>query len=331
MQARPHVEIVHGNVVSFRADALALKFAQGLYGADGDVADKLGLSESTLLSQLSAVGSHHLADGGNRVAAAQVLFIAVLPLNRFRYAQIREFAERVLSALKDSAPQIRHLAVTLHGPNYGLDEMEAFSAELAGFLDGCARGDAPPALERITFVELNAKRAQRLTSALPGLLPGQAGKAQAQPGPVVPEPAARPIATAGKDSEAKPHIFVAMPFTEEFDDIYYYGIEPVVKSAGYLCERADTRSFSGDILDWIKRRIETAALVVADLSTANANVYLEVGYAWGHRRPTILLTRDVNDLKFDVRSQRCLVYKRIRDLEQNLRRELGEVTAQGRS
>jgi len=52
-----------------------------------------------------------------------------------------------------------------------------------------------------------------------------------------------------------------------------------------------------------------------------------VGYAWGFQRPTILLTRDLNDLRFDVRGQRCVVYKRIRDLEDNLKHELAEMMA----
>ena len=131
--------------------------------------------------------------------------------------------------------------------------------------------------------------------------------------------------TAGAEPLAKPHVFVAMPFTDEFDDIYYYGVEPAVKAAGYLCERADTRCFSGDILDWLKGRIQSAAFVIADLTTANPNVYLEVGYAWGFKRPTILLTRDLGDLKFDVRGQRCVIYKRIRDLEESLKRELAQM------
>ena len=139
----------------------------------------------------------------------------------------------------------------------------------------------------------------------------------------------RALPTVGRESEAKPHVFVAMPFNDEFDDIYYYAIEPAVKSAGYLCERADTRSFSGDILDWLLARIQTAAFVIADMTTANPNVYLEVGYAWGFKRPTILLTRELNDLKFDVRGQRCVIYKRIRDLEESLKRELGEMASTG--
>jgi len=58
------------------------------------------------------------------------------------------------------------------------------------------------------------------------------------------------------------------------------------------------------------------------LTTANPNVFLEVGYAWGKGRPTILLVRDHDELPFDVRGQRCLVYGKIRELEEALAKEL---------
>jgi nucleoside 2-deoxyribosyltransferase len=73
---------------------------------------------------------------------------------------------------------------------------------------------------------------------------------------------------------------------------------------------------------WVKSRISSAKLVVADLSTANPNVYLEVGYAWAKGIPTVLLVRDTNDLKFDVKAQRCIVYTSIKQLEELLSKEL---------
>jgi hypothetical protein len=325
MKQRLQFDVVNDDVLAFPADVLALKFAQGLHGADRTVAETLDLPEEVLRTQLSLPGSYHLLPGENLLASARVLFIGVVNLWHFRYAQIREFAARVLEALEESAPQTKHLAVTIHGVNYGLDEVESFTAEVAGFLDAQARGDGPPRLERITFVEYNAKRAGRLATALHHLLPEGIVMAPQRRLLRSPSGNGRALPSAGRESEAKPHVFVAMPFTDEFDDIYYYGIEPAVKAAGYVCERADTTCFSGDILDWLKGRIQTAAFVIADLTTANPNVYLEVGYAWASRRPTILLTRELNDLKFDVRGQRCVIYKRIRDLEESLARELAEL------
>jgi len=52
------------------------------------------------------------------------------------------------------------------------------------------------------------------------------------------------------------------------------------------------------------------------------NVYLEIGYAWGRNVPTILLVKDINELKFDVKGQKCLVYRNITHLEEVLAKEL---------
>ena len=178
---------------------------------------------------------------------------------------------------------------------------------------------------RITIVERNPSRAQRLRVVLNDAIPGSVVVL-----PETTEPLTRlqaiersPLTSnVGRESATKPHVFVAMPFTEEMDDVYYYGIQAPINAASYLCERADLTPFTGDILDRIKARIETASLVIAELSTANPNVFLEVGYAWGKERPTILLVRDAEKLPFDVRGQRCLVYRRIRDLEEALAKEL---------
>lgn len=137
------------------------------------------------------------------------------------------------------------------------------------------------------------------------------------------EKASENLRSVGYSSNAKPNVFVAMPFEEKMEDIYHYGINGAVKKAGILCERADHSYFTGDIMEWIKDRIEKSSLVIADLTTSNANVYLEVGYAWGHNKDTILLVQNIDELKFDVKGQKCLEYRNIKDLEEKLSKLLG--------
>ncbi len=206
--------------------------------------------------------------------------------------------------------------MTIHGANYGLDEREAFLSQLGGIMDAEKKGFS---VERLTIVERNAARGARLKSILREAWP-QARSATA----IHPErPATRPDRiTAGAASRSKPHVFVAMPFAKELEDVFVFGIQGPVNTAGYLCERVDMATFTGDILDRIKSRIETASLVIADLTGGNANVYLEVGYAWGKGRPTLLLAKKGDDLKFDVRGQRCLVYENIVDLAKKLQADL---------
>lgn len=68
----------------------------------------------------------------------------------------------------------------------------------------------------------------------------------------------------------------------------------------------------------IRFRIEFANVLEVPADAA----LLEVGYAWGRGIPTILLCNDEASLRFDIRNQRVLLYKRIRDLEEKLSREL---------
>jgi hypothetical protein len=135
--------------------------------------------------------------------------------------------------------------------------------------------------------------------------------------------------TVGQSSLAKSSAFIAMPFAAEFDDVYYYGIQSPVHANDLLCERIDQSVFIGDIMERVLERIAASAVVIADLTGANPNVYLEVGYAWGKQRPTILVARESDELKFDVRGQRFLKYQSIRQLAETLTASLQELRRQG--
>ncbi len=318
-------EVQQGDVTTFDADVIALKFAQGLFGADQAVAGALGCSGDYLRGELSDPGAYRIWRTDGKIKAKLVLFVGTPPLYAFDYGEIRKFAARVLKVLKNVAHTTEHLAMTIHGVGYGLDESEAFRSQLAGCLDAFDSRNFPQSLKRITIVEREPGRAKRLRIVLKESIPGGAVTPYPEPetqnaqGSIERSPL---VSAVGRESADKPHIFVAMPFAEKLDDVYHYGIQSPVNAAGYLCERIDATAFTGDILERIKLRIETASLVIADLTTTNPNVFLEVGYAWGKGRPTILLVQDVKELPFDVRGQRCLVYGKIQDLEKALAKEI---------
>jgi hypothetical protein len=311
--------VVRGNALAQPGDVLILKFAQSLYGVDS--AAFYALDEAGVKIDLPKESEFFLTTSRGAIGCSSVLFAGVEELHRFGYSQIREFARSSLALLAEKAPDIEHVVVTIHGPGYGLDELEAFTNQVAGIAEAVLEGRSPRSLRTITFVELDPRRADRLAKTLRELLPDGALISTSSTTSRASR-AAEKLRSAESESATKPSIFVAMPFAEEMDDVYYFGIEGAVKAAGFLCERADLSSFTGDILDWVKQRIRDSQLVIADLSDANPNVYLEVGYAWGYEKPTILLARHTEKPRFNVRGQRCLVYKRIKDLEQALTKEL---------
>jgi hypothetical protein len=320
---RVHIELKCGDALAEPADVLVLKHAQGRFGVDEAVDAILEAAGRRL--RLPQPWDYSIESAAPGITASRILFLGVPPLPEFNYKEIRAFAFHSLSILAEQLPNARRLLFTLHGPGYGLDEMEAFQAEIAGLVETIQLGQCPFALEHITIVEQNSGRVRRLATVLDSLLPDRT-IAWAASATTRSEQASQTLRTAGIEADAKPRVFVAMPFKDEMDDIYHYGIVSAVNAAGYLCERADMSSFTGDVLDWVKARIRGASLVIADLTEANPNVYLEVGYAWGCDIPTVLVVRSGDPLKFDVRSQRCLVYKKIKDLEDLLTAELKALT-----
>ena len=65
-------------------------------------------------------------------------------------------------------------------------------------------------------------------------------------------------------------------------------------------------------------RISTAEFVVAELTGARGNVYLEVGFAWGRNIPVVTLAREGEKLHFDVSTHRCIFYRTIGQLAKEL-------------
>jgi hypothetical protein len=323
MEQTVRVEVTTGDALAIDADVLALKYAQDFYGVDKQVARRL--LDTRRVEITPRVGGFRLVTSNGIITAKQVLFVGVQDLYDFGYREIREFSTKVLSSLAGEAPAMRVLALTLHGPGYGLDEGECFLSEVAGLTDSVASGDYPDQLEIVKIVERNEGRAKRLRGLLETYLPG--GRIDVDTRLLrqrIGEEHSETLRAIGYDSGQKPHIFVAMPFADEAGDLFHYGIQQAISSSGYLCERIDQMPSVGDVMVRIKERIKTSTFVVAELTGASPNVYLEVGYSWGCGVPTVLLIQknEVGNLRFDVAGQRCIVYTSIRDLEKKLASEL---------
>jgi len=321
------ITVEQGDATALEADVLALKYAQALYGVDELVAHRLAERHPKLLTSLPAPGKTILLPTAGTIVPAYALFVGTPPIQKIEYATIRDLARRLIISALDADARVSRIAMTVHGPGFGLDEREAFRSQIAGILDALQELAASSVLRHIVIVEIDPRRVKRLLQLLDEALPGGATRAGAPRATDEVAPDLR--RTSGAASDRKPKVFVAMPFDDTMDDVYHYGVQNAAHASGFLCERADQANFTGDILEWIKKRIASADIVIADLTHANPNVYLEVGYAWGAGRPTVLLVQDIQHLKFDVQGQRCLVYSRIKELEDLLAKELRALVTGG--
>jgi hypothetical protein len=111
-----------------------------------------------------------------------------------------------------------------------------------------------------------------------------------------------------EDTRPKMFVFVLMPFSSEFTDIYELGIKQASKDVGAYCERVDEQIFMESILERIYNQIAKADVIVADLTGRNPNVFYETGYAHAINKRVILLTQVSQDIPFDLKHYPHIVY-----------------------
>jgi len=135
------------------------------------------------------------------------------------------------------------------------------------------------------------------------------------------------------EAAERPAAFVLMPFGDDFDWLFADAILPALSGAGFEARRADTLLNQRNILQDIVHGIANARLVVADLTGLNANVMYELGLAHGLQKPTIILSRDLSSVPFDLKGYRVLVYStQFRDVQKLIATltEIGEQHLEGK-
>jgi hypothetical protein len=102
--------------------------------------------------------------------------------------------------------------------------------------------------------------------------------------------------------------FVIMPFGGCFDDYYKEIYKPAIESTGLKSIRADDLSRSSPIIQDIWQFTLAADLILADLTQKNSNVFYELGLAHALAKPAILISNSMDDVPFDLRALRVIIY-----------------------
>jgi hypothetical protein len=98
-----------------------------------------------------------------------------------------------------------------------------------------------------------------------------------------------------------------MPFDARFNAVYE-ALQEAVSAAGVECRRADDIWENDHIMDDVISLIWRAQVVISDLSTKNPNVFYETGIAHSLGRDVIQIAQSIDDVPFDLRSLRTVVY-----------------------
>ena len=92
------------------------------------------------------------------------------------------------------------------------------------------------------------------------------------------------------------------------DKLFKHIIKPVCENCGFDAERVDQLCDADSITQTIVNKLESADLVIADMTGHNPNVFYEMGYRARTKKPMIHLKRKGDSLPFDVNTIRTLEY-----------------------
>lgn len=109
-------------------------------------------------------------------------------------------------------------------------------------------------------------------------------------------------------TEKRDVCFVIMPFGGWLDDYYGEIYSPAIHASGLEAHRADDLYRPSTIVNDIWSYTKRAKLLLADLTGKNPNVFYELGLAHALAKPAILVAESMDDIPFDLRALRVIVY-----------------------
>lgn len=125
-------------------------------------------------------------------------------------------------------------------------------------------------------------------------------------------------------SNNKAIVFMVIPFSEDYLSLYNH-LKEYFKD-NFLFTNAGDLDNQQNILQDIIEGIGNADVVIADLTNLNPNVFYELGLAHAMNKKVIIITQDINDLPFDLRSYRAVEYSlqfnKLPDFENELKKLL---------
>jgi len=132
----------------------------------------------------------------------------------------------------------------------------------------------------------------------------------------------------GEADLSLPYCLVVIPFASEFWPVFESIRATIENSTHYRCLRADSIVSTDTISKRVQWIIDSADLVIADISGNNPNVMMEVETAKEAGKPLVIISQSSENVPFDMRSFPYIAYIPTKDglaaLQNNLVKVLNE-------
>jgi len=126
--------------------------------------------------------------------------------------------------------------------------------------------------------------------------------------------------------ELKKRVFIGMPFTPEFENMYKHGIKPALDSLGLMSWKADEKFRNIDLMCNICAGIQISGIAIVDISDWNPNTLFELGliYALG-KEALIIRNKKAKQPPSDLKGMTYIPYDDYDKLKETLMRYLSNM------
>lgn len=110
------------------------------------------------------------------------------------------------------------------------------------------------------------------------------------------------------------------PFNTEGEELFRE-CQKILSDLDIFLQKTDNYVEKEDILMNVVSLIVKSEIIIVNINGRNPNVYYELGIAHAIGKPTILLSKidfGLDDIGFDIRQKRIIMYRSSKDLEQQL-------------
>lgn len=114
-------------------------------------------------------------------------------------------------------------------------------------------------------------------------------------------------AIAAPDDD-RPICFTIQPFKGYFGGYWDTIYSPAIEAAGMKPMKGNSIFSAGQVIDHIWELTQQATVILAELSTLNANVFYELGLAHALGKPTVMIAEHDSNIPFDIHHQRRIIY-----------------------
>lgn len=116
----------------------------------------------------------------------------------------------------------------------------------------------------------------------------------------------------------KKTVFVLTPFHDRYK-LMFESISIALRDIGLSVLRGDEDYVKTDLLQHVIKQIARARLLIVNLDGRNPNVFYELGVAHALGKQTILVSSNLEEVPFDLKSYKLVVYDSNEDLKEKIK------------